>query len=314
MQVAVIIPCFNVEKHIEQTLHSVISQSHPALDIVCVDDGSTDRTVSIIKSVIGSTDRPLRLLQQSHGGACAARNAGVATTKGNYIQFLDADDLLLPDKIAKQLESALIARADLVVGNYSAVEEDGSERQIQPESQSDWMALIRTQMGTTSANLWNRDALVSAGGWDESLKSSQDYELIYRMMINGASIVYNTFVGVRVLKRTTGSISQTDKFYNWLRYITLRCDIRDHLLIAGQERYAAELEVCDQYLFMAIRAVSQYDMGKAESLFDEIMPSGFRPVPSKAISIRYIRLYRIFGFALTERIIRFLKPELYRLK
>ena len=210
MKVAVVIPCHNVEPYVEAAVRSVLAGSHHDLDILAVDDGSTDGTRDVLSRLQEENPGCFRWTAQENKGACAARNAGVAATQGEYVQFLDADDALFPDKIGRQL--SLASGHDLVIGAYRNVFPDGRpDQDVLPITGDAWEALVRARLGTTSANLFRRDALLRAGGWDERLKSSQDYELMFRMMANGASVAFDPIVGCRILKRSMGSITRTDE-------------------------------------------------------------------------------------------------------
>lgn len=300
MKVAVVIPCHNVESHVATALRSVLAQTHEELDIVAVDDGSTDGTHAVLERMVGESNGRLRVIAQANAGACAARNVGAGATQGAWIQFLDADDELLPDKIERQL--ALISGgAQVVIGGYRNRYADGRATTVMPLVGDPWEALLRTRMGTTSANLFQRDALVSAGGWDESLRSSQDYELLFRLLKNGAKLAWDDGVRCEVLKRSKGSISRTDERANWLRYLDLRCAMRDHLRSMGGN-HAASIATADQYLFMAIRVLSKHDRHAATSAFDRMLPAGFVPERSKATSALYVLAFRMFGFRLAERL------------
>ena len=98
--VSILIPAYNAQEWLAQTLKSAIAQSWPHKEIIVVDDGSTDKTVAIARQF--ESDQ-VRVFRQENEGAAAARNKAFALSQGEYIQWLDADDLLAPDKIAKQL-------------------------------------------------------------------------------------------------------------------------------------------------------------------------------------------------------------------
>jgi glycosyltransferase involved in cell wall biosynthesis len=109
MKVSVVIPAWNAERYLGAALASVYAQTVSSpLEVIVVDDGSTDGTANVARAF------PVRLEQQSHGGAAAARNAGLTLTKGDLIAFLDADDLWLPNKLELQI-NALEAKPDLSV-------------------------------------------------------------------------------------------------------------------------------------------------------------------------------------------------------
>jgi glycosyltransferase involved in cell wall biosynthesis len=100
--VSAVVPAYNAEATLRETLESVRSQTHQRLEIIVVDDGSTDRTVAIVEDQQQSDSR-IRLIRQKNAGVAAARNAGAAAAKGAYLAPVDADDLWHPTKIERQL-------------------------------------------------------------------------------------------------------------------------------------------------------------------------------------------------------------------
>lgn len=304
MRVAVVIPCFNVAEHLPAALASVLGQRHADLDIVCVDDGSTDGTREVIAEHMRRFPGRIRCIEQANRGASAARNAGTAATEGDYVQFLDADDLLEPDKIAVQVALAESAgRPALVVGDFEQAMPDGLLLPVLALRDRPWMALIRTRMGTTSANLWSREAVLRAGGWNEALASSQDYELMFRILRDGGTVAWDPHVRTHVLKRSSGSISQTDVMHNWDRYIALRRAVKEHLTATDAVGFAAEIEALRQYIFMALRIVAARDRNKAVAEYRRSIGPGFLPEVGRAITERYALFHNLLGFAATERLL-----------
>jgi glycosyltransferase involved in cell wall biosynthesis len=100
--VSVVIPCYNGARFLREALESALRQTHAPLEVIVVDDGSTDDSVGIAEAV-GS---PVRVIQQAHGGESVARNRGIEEARGDWIGFLDADDLWEPTKLERQLEAA----------------------------------------------------------------------------------------------------------------------------------------------------------------------------------------------------------------
>lgn len=308
MRVSIIIPCYNVQQHLPGTLDSALAQEHPDTEIICVDDGSKDRTPQVLADFSARHPGRIRIIDQSNRGACVARNAGAAVSTGAYIQFLDADDTILPDKIRGQVHLAESQDLPgLIVGDFEQVMPNGLLLPALALHDRPWMALIRTRMGTTSANLWKRDALAAAGGWNEQLGSSQDYELMFRLLKQGSPVAWDPRIRTHVLKRASGSISQTGVQANWDRYIALRHEIKEYLTATDPGRYAKEIETLRQYIFMALRIVAADDLPKALVTYKRSIGSGFRPQVSRAITERYAALHNLLGFATTERLMRLVK-------
>jgi glycosyltransferase involved in cell wall biosynthesis len=111
--ISVVITAYNAEYWIAETLESVLSQTCPPLEIIVVDDGSTDETTAILHAYAGR----VRLLQQEHQGPAVARNLGIREAIGKYIAFVDSDDLWKPDKLALQIEK-LRQGYDWVISDY----------------------------------------------------------------------------------------------------------------------------------------------------------------------------------------------------
>jgi glycosyltransferase involved in cell wall biosynthesis len=112
--ISVIIPCFNAEKWIKEAIDSCLRQTYPTIEIIVIDDGSTDTSLEQIKSY---GDRVIWETGPNRGGNYA-RNRGFALSKGDYIQYLDADDFLLPEKIERQVKFLEESNVDVVYGDW----------------------------------------------------------------------------------------------------------------------------------------------------------------------------------------------------
>ncbi|MFN4128218.1 MAG: glycosyltransferase family 2 protein [Paracoccaceae bacterium] len=124
--VSVIVPAFNAKDTLTETLRSVSAQTHAQLEILVVDDGSTDETAALAER-IGLAEPRLSLIRQANSGVAAARNAGLARAQGDYVAWLDADDLWHPTKIAKQLDIFAAAKCPLgfVYTGYRLIDTEG---------------------------------------------------------------------------------------------------------------------------------------------------------------------------------------------
>jgi glycosyltransferase involved in cell wall biosynthesis len=182
-----------------ETLSSVLGQTYPHLEIVVVDDGSTDRT----EQVVAQYAPRVRYVRQANSGPAVARNRGIRATKGEYIAFLDADDIWEPDKVARQV-AVLLREPDVgvVFSNYvpfgaEVAYRTGFERsRVLPEigrrrsgedafvleSQSLFLELMRDFFSWTSSLLVRRTAIEQAGAFEEKLRfAGEDWLLCLRL-------------------------------------------------------------------------------------------------------------------------------------
>lgn len=138
MKLSVIIPCYNAEKYLSACLDSVLVQSMADFEALLIDDGSQDRTYDIA-SVYARGDERVRVIRQENAGVSAARNAGLAVAKGEWVTFVDADDLLLPDAF-ETLLSAADEGVDMVAGTHETFDEETGQAQT-VYSQTLWMMM-----------------------------------------------------------------------------------------------------------------------------------------------------------------------------
>ncbi|MGO4569785.1 glycosyltransferase family 2 protein [Rhizobium sp. 2YAF20] len=175
--VSVIIPAHNAQDTIDETLRSVRSQSHRALEIVVVDDGSRDQTIAIARHHM-AIDPRVRLIEQANAGVAAARNTGWRAARSDLIAFVDADDLWAPTKIEQQL--AVFDRTDekvgLVYSWYLVI--DGQSTVTDDQHRPNWRGDVLERLfhgnfvGNGSAALVRRQALIDANGFESRLREA----------------------------------------------------------------------------------------------------------------------------------------------
>lgn len=182
--VSVIIPAHNAAATIDETLTSVRFQSHRRLEIVVVDDGSTDAT----RDVVGrhqAADARVRLVAQPNAGPGAARNAGVAATTGPLVATVDADDLWTFDKIARQVAALDAAGpgAGLCYTWFAAIDEasriTGFRTRAPAEGDVTRTLCLSNIVGNGSTPLFRRTAFEAAGGYDPALRGSEDFKFYF---------------------------------------------------------------------------------------------------------------------------------------
>lgn len=185
LKVSVIIPAFNAAHWIEKTIQSVVDQSITSWELIIVNDGSTDNTQKIIEQC-SKADSRIRAINQSNRGVSSARNSGYELSNGEYLAFLDADDLWLPDNLALKLEKFGTAPYGLVHSDAEVMDERGVRNgQILSgqeghllEAMLAWQA---TQVPGPSSILVRRSVMETIGLFDEKLSTSADQDFFIRV-------------------------------------------------------------------------------------------------------------------------------------
>ena len=190
--VSIIIPCYNAERWIRDTIQSCLNQTYRPIEIIVVDDGSTDNSLTIIKHYAERYPDLIRCESRPNQGAPAARNRGFELSRGQYIQWLDADDILAPDKLRHQVPILQDGKADVVTGWWRYLIEEKPGRYVEghlrkPSLTEEAVASVFTNEGWSPSNsyLMTRAVVEAAGGWNESLTCMQDVDFIVRVAMTG---------------------------------------------------------------------------------------------------------------------------------
>jgi glycosyltransferase involved in cell wall biosynthesis len=214
-QVSVIIPCYNAEAFIGATLKSVFDQTWPEIEVIVVDDGSTDGSVASVETC---NDKRVRLIQQSNSGASMARNRGLEASTGEFIQFLDADDIIDPDKIALQM-SRLTEHPDYVASGewgrfYNSPENTIFAPQANWEDLSPVEWLVRSRFEMLFPALWliPRGVAAIAGPWNEALTLGDDGEYFTRVVLASRGVLHCAGARSHYRSGIAGSLSSSR---NW---------------------------------------------------------------------------------------------------
>jgi len=189
--VSILIPCFNAGRWIGQAIDSVLAQTWPEKEVVVVDDGSTDGSLKIIKSY----GERVRWETGPNRGGNAARNRLLALSRGEWLQYLDADDYLRPDKLATEIRF-IKTQPGLDILFRPFIHEHWSERETRientviPEPHDPWILLARWYLPGTGSGLWRKAAIIEAGGWNERQPCCQEHELYLRLLMAGRNFKY----------------------------------------------------------------------------------------------------------------------------
>ncbi|UOA10199.1 glycosyltransferase family 2 protein [Methylobacter sp. S3L5C] len=196
--VSILIPAYNAEKWVAETITSALSQTWPNKEIIIVNDGSTDDTLSVAKSF---ESKYVKVVTQENSGASSARNKALSFAQGDYIQWLDADDLLAPDKISKQMKVAETGHKNLQLLssaygvfhyriNKARFTPNGIWRDLSP---IDWITENFTDgkaYMVPAAWLISRKLTDEAGFWDERLSLNDDGEYICRVVLSSEAVKF----------------------------------------------------------------------------------------------------------------------------
>lgn len=208
--VSILIPAYNAEEWIAETIHSAMAQTWPRTEIIVVDDGSWDATAETARQ---SASKNVKVVRQENQGAAATRNCALRLSQGDYIQWLDADDLLAPDKIERQMEALREADAPQVLLSSAWGQFNYRPQQARFVSTTLWQDLapvdwLLAKMGEnlhmqTATWLTSRELAQAAGPWDTHLLSDDDGEYFCRVLLASAG---TRFVPeAKVFYRTTQS-------------------------------------------------------------------------------------------------------------
>ncbi|MBK9291146.1 MAG: glycosyltransferase family 2 protein [Bacteroidetes bacterium] len=264
--VSVVVPAYNAAPYIRECLDSVVSQTWPNWEAFVVDDGSTDDTVAIARTY--ESDR-LKVIVQKNSGACVARNKGLSLSRGKYIQFLDADDLISADKLEKQVLVLEQNPGYLAVSANVHFMHGEDYRKMAPREESRWIFdtddpvdfLVRLYGGygerwmvQTSSWLTPRSITDAIGPWNEQLLLDQDGEYFARAVLASKGI--RVTGGVNYYRRFVagGNISAKYNKRENLLSAMMALDLKASYLRKHTQSEASLRALATLYLEIAINA------------------------------------------------------------
>jgi glycosyltransferase involved in cell wall biosynthesis len=174
--VSVIIPAYNAEGYIKQTIDSALAQTYKNIEVIVIDDGSSDNTISVIEKF----GDKVNLFKQPNAGVSKARNHAISLAKGYWVAFIDADDIWEPKKLETQIKSLNNARWSHTNSLYIGANQDGktSRSELTKQYGGDiFSKLIVNNFITTSTVLIERVLINEFNGFDESLEALEDWKL-----------------------------------------------------------------------------------------------------------------------------------------
>ena len=224
--VSILIPCYNTERWVRQSIQSALDQDYPNKEVIVVDDGSSDGSVEAIRSFRDA----ITFEQLPHRGGNAARNALTSSARGEWLQYLDADDFLMPGKISSQMEAAFswAASADVI---YSPViiqdaRKPGSDYILEIPDEDPTVTFIRWGALNTNGLLLRKRAVTGVGGWREAQPCCQEHELLLRLIQAKCRFAHHKHAAA--VYRTHGQNTVSRR--NPLQVIQVRMELTDRLI------------------------------------------------------------------------------------
>lgn len=226
---SVVIACYNAEATISETLESVLAQSIGNIEVLVIDDGSTDRSRACV-TTLAERDPRVRLISQANAGPSRARNAGISAARAEFVAFLDSDDLWTEDHLARNLQNL---RDDRGLGvSFSPVRfmdaqgcdtGGGSRTWLQDITPRDVLDCNPT--ATCSALVFRKTVVETAGGMREDISFAEDQEWLFRILMTGWAIRCTGAATVRYRLSPGGLSSRVEKMHQgWKTFIALAED------------------------------------------------------------------------------------------
>jgi glycosyltransferase involved in cell wall biosynthesis len=294
-RVSICIPCFNAERWIAEAVRSALNQTWPEKEVIVVDDGSTDGSLAVLEK-FGSA---VRVLAGEHRGGNAARNLAWQSAQGEWIQFLDADDYLLPEKIARQFEEA--PEGDVIFSPVLFENVDGRTPSHMDAAQDIHALWLSWQLPQTGGCLWRKSALERIGGWNVATRCCQEYELYLRAIEAGLQFscaptpnaVYRIWSEDTLCHKDPIQLAEvrTQLYQNHVQWLRERNLLQDH-----------HLNLAGRAFFEMGRTLARYDLPKAAQYHKQKKREGLIRLSGPAAPLSYRAIYHVLGFSLAEKV------------
>lgn len=320
--VSVIIPCYHAEKWITRTLESVSRQSYNHIEVILVIDGAIDDTASLATNYLETTVLSYQIhAYEENRGAATAMEIGRVLAKGAFIQYLDSDDVLPPNKIAEQLQAMQAIKATVAYADYAEVHENGHTK---PSRYAKTLALypkvdfLRKFWRPPACFLFSKEITDKIGSWDCSLRIFYDVAYYLAASTNKATFVHtpNLTVAYQVhkdsLSRKKGLVAYFEDYFKLLQSYSV-----DYLSpnIVSEEN-GQEAKLFREELLEALRDCAKAFVHKNNNLFhaavnliEDINPNY---IPQKSLKMRW--LSKIWGYRKAELLAGLLRKILYTKK
>lgn len=297
------IPCYNSAHSLKAAIESALTQTWTDREVIVVDDGSTDHSVLIA----GAYGDRLTLRRSGHRGATHARNLVLEEARGEWIQYLDADDYLEPEKIARQLAEADGGGDGDVLYSPVWIEEHGARTTSAIDPKLDVPAQwLGWQLPQTGGALWRRTALEKLGGWRRDQPCCQEHELYLRAIQAGMRFRFTPTPGAVYRIWSNETLCRKDPRLV-VRTKTKLIDAL-HEWLAPQKRWSARhAALAGRACFEMARTLATIDPAEAARYYGERKRLGLLRVEGPAAPRPYRIAHRFLGFRGAEALARGLR-------
>ncbi len=290
-----------------------MDQSWTEKEVIVVDDGSTDGSLEVIRSF----GNAIRFETGPNRGGNVARNRLLDLARGEWLQYLDADDYLLPQKIERQFSEFDPAACDVAYSPVILLHCEGDQepweefREI-PEPRDLWIKLVRMELPQTAAPLWRKSALLDVGKWKADQPCCQELELYFRLLIGRKRFAYCPTAGVHYRQWSTQTVWRKNPMQTLGRWLAIIDAAELHLQQQGRiEREARRDAIalaalrcsCPQHLSIRTVASAQDLAKKAKRNHPR-----FSLLSSNDFPRSYRWAHHLVGFGLAERIAEITRP------
>lgn len=310
MLVSIIIPCYNVEDYVAECLDSAINQTYRPIEIITVDNNSMDCTLSILKDYECKYPDLITVLEEKKQGAPAARNKGMSVAKGEWLQFLDADDLLLKNKIENQIKLIKTNNTDVFMIAGAHVHKYLSKKSVVslPNEGNAYKAVIQSDIGYTVSNLFRRVNDVSQPVWNCELLGAQDANFIFDYLKKfGEQMLYDHSVTTITRERSFGQITKSNPAIYYGSCIAFQLDALQYLKNESIEFYQLNKTFFLDNLYYTIYSAALSDIEFGTEKLKELIPMDYFPDHKRENRITFIHSlgFKFLGFEKYVRVRKF---------
>jgi glycosyltransferase involved in cell wall biosynthesis len=308
VKVSILIPCYNAEKWIAQAIESALAQTYSNKEVIVVDDGSTDQSLSVIKKYADQ----IRFETGPNRGGNVTRNRLLELSSGEWLQYLDADDYLLPQKVENQVRQ-LDEDTDVLFSQCLVEYHINGSSSIQlgviPEPHDPFILLAIWAMPQTGAPLWRKQAILDVGGWRNDQPVCQEHELYLRLLIHERKFKFYPQAESVYRLWSESTLWKKDQSFTRMHRLTIEERLEKHLIekkiMTYERQYAinmAKFEIArlewekrPEFSISIINSIKQ-DLGR-------FLPKG------KSAPLKYRLIYALFGFNVAQKIARIFRRD-----